>query len=219
MALLSSKARRFLTLSPLDQAESLAAFYWKLKTQLFYRMFFGALGRGSCIFEPMRFRTVQNIFIGSNVLVNRLSFLLTLQLPGKAAPRLTIADGTVIGHFSHITCVNEVAIGERVLMADKVHISDNTHLYEDPSVAIVDQPVASGGKVVIGDGTWIGENVSILSCKIGRNCVIGSNSVVLSDVPDYSVAAGVPARVIRRFDFACGTWTKIQDKLLLSERQ
>jgi acetyltransferase-like isoleucine patch superfamily enzyme len=210
MSLLVAKIRKYLALPSLDQAETLSAFYWKLKPQFLYRRFFGSLGKGSCVLEPMRLRNVQNIFLGSNVLINRLSFLLTLELPGKPAPRLTIGDGTVIGHFSHITCVGEVTIGEKVLTADKVHISDNTHTYDNPSLAILDQPVASRGNVVIGDGTWIGENVSILSCHIGRNCVIGSNSVVVSDVPDYSIAAGVPARVIRHLDFKSGTWDKIQ---------
>jgi len=210
MSLPLAKIRKFLELPLLDEAESLDTFYWKLKSQFLYRRFFGSLGKGSCVLQPMRLRNVQNIFLGSNVLINRLSFLLTLQLPGNSPPRLTIGDGTVVGHFSHITCVGEVTIGNKVLTADKVHISDNTHCYENPSLAILDQPVISRGHVIIGDGTWIGENVSILSCRIGRNCVIGSNSVVVSDVPDYSIAAGVPARVIRRLNFRSGKWDKIQ---------
>lgn len=206
---LAAKLTMLAALPPLDQVEVVAAFYWKIKTRLLYRRFFGSVGKGSAILQPMRLRNVQNIFIGSGVLIHRLSFLLTLQLPGCPAPRLTIGDGTVIGHFSHITCVNQVTIGPRVLLADKVHISDNTHVYEDPSMAILDQPLASRGRVMIGEGTWIGENASILSCSIGRHCVIGSNSVVTSDIPDYCVAAGIPARPIRRHNPETGTWDRI----------
>jgi hypothetical protein len=61
--------------------------------------------------------------------------------------------------------------------------------------------ILSKGRVSIGEGTRIGENASILSCNIGRNCVIGSNAVVVSDIPDCSVAVGAPARIVRRFDW------------------
>jgi acetyltransferase-like isoleucine patch superfamily enzyme len=115
----------------------------------------------------------------------------------------------VIGHFNHITCVNSVELGAKVLTADRVHISDNSHSYENPTVPIVDQAVVSKGPVVIGEGTWLGENVSVLSCRIGRNCVIGANAVVTRDIPDFCVVAGVPGRVIRQFDSKSSTWKRV----------
>ena len=61
------------------------------------------------------------------------------------------------------------------------------------------------GPVRIGDGTWIGTNVSIMpNVTIGRNCVIGANSVVTSDIPDFNVAAGAPARILRAVDATPG---------------
>jgi acetyltransferase-like isoleucine patch superfamily enzyme len=72
----------------------------------------------------------------------------------------------------------------------------------------MDQPVISKGPVAIGSGSWLGENVSVLSCRIGRNCVVGANAVVTRDIPDFCVAVGIPARVIRRFNQQTGKWEK-----------
>ena len=182
--------------------------YWRVKSQIYYRRYLGAIGKKSRIIKPLALRNIENIFIGDNVTINHYTWLLTLRIPNMGGPQLLIGDGTEIGHFNHITCVNRVEIGSRVLTADRVHISDNTHLYEDTAVAIIDQPVVSRGPVSIGDGTWLGENVNVLSCRIGRNCVIGANAVVVTDIPDFCVAAGVPAQIIKRFNPKTGLWER-----------
>jgi acetyltransferase-like isoleucine patch superfamily enzyme len=62
--------------------------------------------------------------------------------------------------------------------------------------------------VRIGSGAWLGENVCVIGANVGRNSVVGANSVVMSDIPDFCVAVGAPARVIRRFDASLGKWVK-----------
>lgn len=193
----------------LEKAESIAEFYWLCKTQLYYRRFFGRIGEGSKLLAPLRLKNVQHIFVGETVIINRHAFLLTIALPGQATPRLVINEGCVIGHMNHITCLNEVTIGAKVLTADRVHISDNSHVFTDPALAIIDQGVESNGKVSIGEGTWIGENASVLSCSIGKHCVVGANAVVVTDIPDYCVAVGIPARVVRRFNHLSGIWERV----------
>ena len=71
--------------------------------------------------------------------------------------------------------------------------------YEDIETPIIEQSIGSKGNVIIGEGSWLGNNVAVISCKIGKHCVIGANSVVTHDIPDYSVAVGCPARVIKRY--------------------
>lgn len=190
----------------LDRWSSL---YWLGKTQLAYRWFFGSLGTHSRIMKPLKFRNPQNIYIGAHVTIHKHTWLFTAPTAGDLAPKMSIGDGTTIGNFNHITCINRVEIGRKVLTADRVHISDNTHGFEDPNTPVIDQPVRSKGPVVIEDGTWLGENVSVLSCHIGRNCVIGANAVVTKDVPDFCVAVGAPARVIKRFNCASGKWERV----------
>ena len=113
-----SKTEDFFKSSFLEKGESFEELYWALKTRFFYRRFFGELGSGSRILHPMRLTNVQNIYIGNQVRINKHVFFLTVRLPSGPVPRLSIEDGSIIGHLNHITCVNEVKIGSRVLTAD-----------------------------------------------------------------------------------------------------
>lgn len=189
--------------------ERFSGCYWLAKTQILYRSTFGAIGGHSRIIKPLKLRNVENIYIGYDVVIARYTTLFTLQTIKDHAPKLVIGDGCEIGHFNHITCINSVEIGAKVLTADRVHISDNTHCFDDPTKPIVDQPVMSKGSVVIGEGSWLGENVSVLSCKIGRNCVIGANAVVTKDIPDYCVVVGIPGRIIKKYDPKSKTWNAV----------
>src|SRR6266480_2461265 len=185
---LFSKLVRFQKSPWLEKTQSVAEFYWSLKTRFYYRLFFAHIGKKSKLIAPMRLRNVHNIQIGKNVLINKYAFLLTLQEDKSVVPRLTSGDGSVIGYMNHITCIHEVKIGENVLTADRVYISDHSHGFSETTIPILKQPVVSKGKVSIGSGTWLGESVVVLSCTIGKNCAIGANAVVLSDIPDYCVA-------------------------------
>lgn len=205
-----SAFRTFCALPWLEKVQRVAEFYWLLKTQFYYRLFWGHIGQHSKLIQPMRLRNVCNIHIGDNVIINNYAFLLTLQEKQSIVPRLTIGDGCVIGHMNHITCTDEVRIGKNVLTADHVYISDHSHGFFDTTIPILKQATVSRGKVNIGDGTWIGENVVVLSCNVGRNCVLGSNAVVLRDIPDFSVAVGIPAQVVRRFDPVSRTWVRTE---------
>ena len=68
------------------------------------------------------------------------------------------------------------------------------------------------GEVEIGENSWIGENVCVIGCKIGRNSIIGANSVVTKDIPSYCVAVGSPARIVKRFDLGLNLWRKSDEK-------
>jgi len=182
--------------------------YHLVKSAILYRPLFERMGKKSFLIKPLKLSDPQNIRIGNNVSIFHKVWLLTYKVSDKV-PELIIDDGATIGHFNHITCVNKVYIGKNVITADRVYISDNLHGYEDIHTPICFQPVYSKGEVSIGDETWIGENVSIISVRIGKHCVIGANSVVTKDVPDYSVVAGAPARVIKKYNDVTGLWEKV----------
>jgi acetyltransferase-like isoleucine patch superfamily enzyme len=207
---LIGKLRQFWALRWLEKTQRIGEFYWLFKTQFYYRLFWGHIGKRSKLIRPMSLKNVHHIEIGANVLINSHVFLLTVQTEKSTVPRLTIGDGCVIGHMNHIACIREVEIGKNVLTADRVYISDHSHVFSDTTIPIMHQSAVSKGRVSIGEGTWIGENVVVLSCNIGKNCVIGSNAVVLHDVPDYSVAVGVPARIVQKFNPSSQTWEKVE---------
>jgi acetyltransferase-like isoleucine patch superfamily enzyme len=166
------------------------------------------LGSNSVLYLPFRIDGGQGISLGSRTVFQRGSWLYCCGIDKQPAA-LTVGTGCVFGYNNHITAVREVVIEDFVLTANNVYISDNLHRYEDTTRAIMDQPVRFKGAVVIGEGSWIGENACIIGAHVGRNCVIGANAVVTSDIPDYSVAVGVPAVVIKQYDQNLKSWVAV----------
>ena len=170
---------------------------------------FNEYGKNSHIFMPDYIVGDEFIKIKTDVYVGYKSSIIALGLNNNS-PNLIIGHGTKIRRFSHIVCISEIIIEDKVLIADKVFISDNIHGYQKPNMPIVDQPLQFVSNVKIGTGTCIGENVCIIGAKIGRNCTIGANSVVTKNIPDYSIAVGIPARVIKTFDFNNSEWVDVK---------
>lgn len=117
------------------------------------------------------------------------------------SPRITIGDRVSINYDCHIGCVNEITIGNDVLLASRVYISDHSHGasdYHDIDVPPSERKVVSKGPVIIEDGVWIGEGACILpGVRIGRHAIVGANAVVTRDVPPYTIVGGVPARTLK----------------------
>lgn len=168
----------------------------------------GNKGYKSFIFDPLKINGASNIYVGNGVVIEYKSWLCALPLTGKSECQLVIGDGTNIGHFNHIIATQSIIIGKNVLTADKVYITDNLHEYQNVNLSIIHQPIKQIGNVVIGDGSWLGENVCVIGAKIGKHCIIGANSVVTKDIPDYSVAVGIPAKVIKVYDLQKNEWVK-----------
>lgn len=176
-------------------------FLWKRNARKFR-----AFGKSSSVDRPLRVDGPENIIIGSSVSIKYKTWLAAMPQTDTKQPKLIIEDGSIIGSFNHIYATNEISIGKNVLIADKVYISDNLHSYTDPSIPIMNQPIKQLTKVSIGDGSWIGENVCIIGASIGRNSVIGANSVVTRNIPDFCVAVGAPARVIKQYNHNTQKW-------------
>ncbi|HII59469.1 TPA: acyltransferase [Methanocaldococcus jannaschii] len=110
---------------------------------------------------------------------------------------LEIGDNCGIGSFSIINATKKITIGSNVLISSHVHIIDGDHGFKKGEL-IRNQKMVSE-PIEIGDDVWIGTGVKILKgVKIGEGAVIGAGSVVTRDIPPYSVAVGVPARVIKK---------------------
>jgi acetyltransferase-like isoleucine patch superfamily enzyme len=177
--------------------------------RIWYKIIFKQFGNNSLIISPLKINGAQNISIGHRVVVQYKTWLAAVPHTGEVECNLTIGVGTNIGHFNHIYCTHSIKIGKNVLTADKVYISDNLHGYEDLETPILRQPIVQKPTVEIGDDSWIGENVCIIGACIGRHCVIGANAVVTKDIPDYSVAVGNPARVIKQYNFKTEKWERV----------
>jgi acetyltransferase-like isoleucine patch superfamily enzyme len=110
--------------------------------------------------------------------------------------KINIGYNTAIGDYTHISAGSNVDIGDNVLGAPNLNISAGSHRYDRTDIPIRNQPGFSLG-VVIEDNVWLGSSVQVLDgIRIGRDSIIGSGSVVTRDIPPWSIAFGVPARVV-----------------------
>ena len=169
---------------------------------------FRHLGRHGFLLSPYRIDGAGGISLGDHSVFHPGAWLYCVGR-GEASASLEIGKGCEFGFNNHVAAVESVRIGNYVLTANNVYISDNLHAYEDVTRPVMQQPVVVKGRVEIGDGCWLGENVAIIGARIGKNCVIGANAVVTRDIPDYCVAVGIPARVVRRYDVAKGQWLAV----------
>ncbi len=172
-----------------------------------FKLQLGSIGSGSKLFQPT-ITGGKRIFIGKNVYIRKNTWLAAEPVTGDANCRLVIGDGTYIGNFCHIYASSKIEIGKKVLLADRVYLSDNLHSYENIQLPIMDQPIKQVHPVILKDGCWLGENVCVIGACIGKNSVVGANSVVTSDVPDYCIVVGAPAKMIKRFNHSSGIWQK-----------
>jgi acetyltransferase-like isoleucine patch superfamily enzyme len=120
--------------------------------------------------------------------------------PGTDTPVLRIGDRCSIGRANHVVAHRRVVIGDDVITGPNCYVTDQNHVYADPTVPIARQWPADD-PVEIGPGSWIGAGAVILpGTRLGRNTVVGAGSVVRGSFPDHAVLAGVPARIVRRYD-------------------
>ncbi len=156
------------------------------------------LAKGVYLDEGVYLHACPNgIEIGENTIVMHHAELHVYNFRDLPRAGIRIGRGCLIGEYCVIRGPGGVTICDRVYLSPSVHIYSSNHVFQDPEVCFVDQGVTTEG-VTIEDGCWIGAMAVILDgVTIGRHSVIAAGAVVTKDVPPYSVAAGVPAEVVR----------------------
>lgn len=168
---------------------------------------FGAFGEGSLlVFPPGDLVGEEHIAIGAGTLVGAHVSLSVGMAPGQplrpgtTSPVLRIGDRCSIGRGNHLVAHRSLVIGDDVITGPNCYVTDQNHVYADPEVPIGRQ-WPTDDPVEIGSGSWIGAGAVILpGTRLGRNSVVGAGSVVRGAFPDHAVVAGVPARLVRRYD-------------------
>jgi acetyltransferase-like isoleucine patch superfamily enzyme len=162
------------------------------------------------MWKPTTIFNEQYIHVGTNTLIGPDISLSAGMVPGQQCitnPVVTIGDRCLIGRGSGIVGHFSIEIGNDVWTGHNVYITDQNHGYEDVTRPISQQSQPERA-VKIGDGSWLGYGSVVLpGVTIGEHCVIGANSVVTHDVPSFSVAVGVPARVIKQY--VDGSWVTV----------
>ena len=160
---------------------------------------FRSFGKRTAIMLPVQIAGEDRVVLGDRVYVGANSWIQALADGPSNAVAIRIGSGTSIAGACVISAVRSVTLEDDVLIARNVYISDHIHKYDDTSEAILNQGVDKIAPVLIKRGVWLGQNVVVCpGVTIGQGSVIGANAVVTRDIAEFSVAAGVPARVIKQ---------------------
>jgi serine acetyltransferase len=152
---------------------------------------------------PMYTYGLEHVTIGDNFCTGERLKLRTFDSwEGRSySPQIKIGNNVTLQSDCHISAIDRVEIGDNVLMASFVYISDHSHghiVAEELNMPPLKRPLYSKGPILIGNNVWIGEKVCILpNVSIGESAIIGAGSVVTKDIPPHAVAVGNPARVIK----------------------
>lgn len=177
--------------------------FWTLR-MIIYSPFFGKCKFPSYLGKPTSIFGINKIFIGRRV---RIFPNVRMEVHGRTS-KLIVEDNVGIGQNVHITTGGNLIIGKSSTILANVFITDIDHNYEEIGIPILEQKIVVK-QTEIGENCFIGIGAAIQAGTIlGRQCIIGANSVVRGKFDDYSVIAGVPAKVIKKYNLETKSWQK-----------
>ena len=178
------------------------------------KFIFKKVGKRTYIFKPLRVLGGKRIVFGdyTSVMPGLRIEAVEKYKDEIYKPEICIGDRVNIEQNVHITCASKISIGNDCSILANVLITDIIHHYEDITCAprdaeLLTAPVSIGEQTMVGMGARIMPGVSI-----GKHCVIGTNAVVTKSVEDYCVVAGIPARVIKKYDENSKQWIATSSK-------
>jgi len=181
--------------------------YWTLEEPVKY----GALGENSIVAQPnMHDSNQSHVYIGDNTVILKNSRIQLYPERVEKEPNIYIGNGCYLGFNLTLLAGGDITIEDNVLMASNVMISSENHgINPELSIPYMEQKLI-GKEVVIGEGTWLGEKVCVMpGVHIGKKCIVGAGSVVTKDIPDYCIAVGSPARIVKKYDFDEHEWKRV----------
>lgn len=171
------------------------------------------------LINPENVQVGEGVYLGPDTMINCV-----LQYPSDTidpdknfvraeyTPSIRIGNRVSATAGLQLAACEEIVIEDDVLFATNVHINDSFHGYQDVSLPFKFQQLWKVGAIRIGRGSWLGQNVVVSAgVSIGKMCIIGANSVVNTNIPDYSIAVGSPATVIKQWCHEQNTWVSVSD--------
>jgi acetyltransferase-like isoleucine patch superfamily enzyme len=207
-----SRLKSFLHKPFHDKLNVVEGILCSLKGRLYYRHVFGSFGRGSKLYKPLLLSNPRFMHIGENVHIRPGARLEAILIDPNSPPELRIGNNVNIEQDVHIVFMGKVLIADNVSITGRCSLLGCTHPFLDihNPVKIGDRLSGVDSVIEIGEGSFIGiGTVIFMNVTLGKHVVIGSNSVVNRNIPDYCVAAGSPAEVVKRYDHTTGSWHSV----------
>jgi acetyltransferase-like isoleucine patch superfamily enzyme len=162
---------------------------------------FHTFGEGTIVHRPGSVFGAHQIAIGAHSLILAGTYL-SVETPawGSSEPVLQIGDRVGIRPYCMISASEEIVIEDDVIIGAFTSVIDSDHTFAEGRPNVMHNSVAAS-PIRVGRGTWLAERVAVLrGSVIGRCCIVGANSVVRGELPDYSIAVGAPARIVGRVE-------------------
>lgn len=186
--------------------------YELLSGNAIYNYKFASLPINSYLHPVHKISNPQWVSIGEGVTIEKDAWINIIKEKDRHG-KIKIGKGVKIGQRCTLSSINSITIDDNVLLGLNIYIADHEHMYQNISKPIMYQGTAGEKDILVKKNAWIGNNVIILGQKqiiIGQNSVIGANSVVKNSVPDFCVAVGNPAKVVKKYSFIKKKWLKVK---------
>ncbi|MBU4537852.1 MAG: acyltransferase [Weeksellaceae bacterium] len=176
--------------------------FWGLRA-LCYAPFFGEFGMPSYLGKPIFLKGIRKVFIGKKVRI-----FPHLRMETQDGGTIHIKDDVVISQNVHITSAGNLEIGKSSLILANVFITNIDHDYAAIGEHVVKQQITMK-ETRIGENCFIGMGAAIMAGTIlGKQCIVGANSVVRGTFPDYCVIVGAPAKIVKKYNQETQIWEK-----------
>ena len=200
----------------LSKLISLLFLYINCLISIFYRCRIGINNHISFGVKVIGWR---HILLGGNVVLSSGTWLNVNNRKQKGIS-LTIGENSFVGRNNFFTVGRSIRIGPYFLSGSNCSFIGSSHVVLNPFKVYLSTGVTKDNDICVGANCFFGYGVSVVgNISIGHGCVIGANTVILQDIPPFSIVVGNPGVVVKRFDFNSNCWTKDFDSLgvVLSE--
>jgi acetyltransferase-like isoleucine patch superfamily enzyme len=179
------------------------------------------IGKNTYIASDVQFIGFKNIRIGNNCTIGQ-NTIFNVNNREDDSIKLNIHDNTYVGRNNFFTVGKSIEIGAYCLLGNSCSFLGSGHDLTNPLVPYLVSGTTDVSRITVGTNCWLGTNVSVIGhVTIGHGTVIGANSIVLTDIPPFSIVVGNPAKIIKRFNFELNAWVKndvIPNSVYLDEK-
>lgn len=197
---------KFIRMPLFDKINRIGNIKDKIKTRFYYRFFFKKIGSKTIILSPMFMGNVHRV-----TLMNRVFIRNNIRLEVVGEGEVYIGNDVSIEQNAHIISGTRLYIGDKTTISANTLITNIDHEYRQINIDILKQPLILK-ETIINENCFIGYGVAIQAGTIlGKQCIVGAHSVVRGVFPDYCVIVGVPAKMIKRYDFEKEIWRKTNE--------